>query len=95
MSPAGLAQHISNCFASAGSRVVLCVYTGFLWYLRTYIFFGMPTPPTFAYCSELFVNGTEVEKRVIGRITENEMSVISFWCLSSGFPRRSCETVVV
>lgn len=37
-------------------------------------------PPVVFYCNGLFVNCTEAPKRVVCRIPEVEMSVLSFGC---------------
>lgn len=37
----------------------------------------MLTPPFFAYCSDLFINNAEAQKRAFGRIGEVEMPVLS------------------
>lgn len=40
--------------------------------------FGVPTPPVFAYCSGLFFNGFETEQGFVARITEAEISMLTF-----------------
>lgn len=47
--------------------------------------FGVPTPPVFAYCSGLYMNGTEAQTRAADSIAELEISVLSF-----GFLFPSC-----
>lgn len=37
----------------------------------------MQIPSDFAYCTGLFVNGIEAQKRVLGRIAEMKMSMLS------------------
>lgn len=38
----------------------------------------MLTPPVLAYCSTLFINSREAQKKVGGRIADVEMSLLSF-----------------
>lgn len=40
--------------------------------------FGVPMPPLFLYRSGILVNGTDAEKKVVLRIAEVELSVLSF-----------------
>lgn len=75
---AAIKQQRSNYLASAKPRVVLCLSTRRVHFLRIHTCFTFTSASVSVYCSCPFFNGTEMPKMDVTLATELEMFVLFF-----------------